>query len=73
MLYDDLLKNFGLRLKFIRMKKSISQAQLAELIDAHEHNISDIERGKRNLTMKTINKIANALEVDIARFFDFKD
>lgn len=72
MSYNELLKNFGFKLKIIRMKKNISQAELAELIGVHENYISDIECGKRNITMKTINKIANALEIDEIKFFDFE-
>jgi len=70
---NDILKNFGLRLKYIRMKKGLSQAQLAELLNIHLNNIGEIERGKRNLKLKTIDNLAKALEIDISKLLDFKD
>ena len=65
------LKNFGLKFKLARLKKGITQAELAELINSHERYISDIECGKRNITIKTINKFAQALEVKLSELFEF--
>lgn len=69
----DILKNFGLHLKYVRMKKGLSQAKLAELLNIHLNNVGEIERGKRNIKLKTIETLAKALDVDIAELFDFKD
>jgi transcriptional regulator with XRE-family HTH domain len=69
--YKDVLKNFGLHLKLARMKKGLSQAQLAELVNSHERYISDIECGRRNITFKTIHKFANILEVKLSELFSF--
>ena len=73
MIKEELLKNFGLKVKFIRIKKGISQANLAELLGVNDYYISNIECGKRNITLGTINKIANALDIDVSKLFDFKD
>lgn len=71
--YDEFVKNFGFQLKIIRMKKGITQAALAEILGCQENHISNIETGKVNVTLKTINKIANALSVKEFKFFDFED
>lgn len=55
----------GLNVKVERTRKRLTQAKLAELIDVHEKYIGKIETGKQNVTVKTLNKIANALGIDI--------
>ena len=67
----DILKKFGLNLKFERMKQGKTQAELAELLDVHEKYISRLETGKQNATIKTLNKLASALGVDIFIFLKF--
>ena len=73
MLYEDLLVEFGLRVKLYRAKRKLSQAKLAEMINVEEHRISNIECGKCNLTMKTINKLSVALNTPINKLFNFDD
>ena len=69
----ELFKNLALNIKIIRTIKKITQAQLAELIDVHEKYIGVIEAGKQNITLKTLNKIANALQTDITAFFQIRE
>lgn len=69
--YKNVLKNFGLHFKLARMKKGLSQAELAELANSHERYISDIECGRRNITFKTINKFANILDIKLSELFNF--
>jgi transcriptional regulator with XRE-family HTH domain len=73
MLDDEFLKEFGLQLKFYRIKKGFTQAQLGDRVEISEHRLSEIERGRCNLTLKTVNKLANALNVDVSKFFKFED
>jgi transcriptional regulator with XRE-family HTH domain len=71
--YDKLAKNFGFRLKMVRMKKGMTQATLSEILHCQENHISDIERGKINVTLKTISKIASALGIKEEKLFNFED
>ncbi len=71
MLNEDFLREYGLRLKILRIKKKITQAQLGEMVNISEHRISQIENGKCNLTLVTVNKIASALEIDSYKLFLF--
>ncbi len=63
---------FGLRLKELRLEKNISQEKLAELADLHRTYIGMIERGERNLTLKNMFRIANALKINIRDLFNEK-
>ena len=71
MLDSVFLKEFGVRLKLLRIKKDMTQAQLGEMINISEHRISQIENGKCNITLKTINKISNALNIPAVKLFTF--
>lgn len=62
---QNVLKIFGFNLKVARMKKNLTQADLAEKLDVHEKYISRIETGKQNVTIKTIYKIARVLEIEM--------
>lgn len=56
-----------------RTIKQLTQAQLAELIDVHEKYIGKIETGKQNVTVRTLNKIAQALNINIIRLLEDKN
>ncbi len=61
---DNILKVFGFNLKVLRMKKGLTQFQLAEKLNVHEKHICKVETGKQNVTLKTLEKIAKALDVE---------
>ncbi len=60
---QDILKTFGLNVKIERLKMGLTQAQLAETLNIHEKHICKIETGHQNVTLKTLSKIAGALDV----------
>ena len=70
---EEFLKEFGLRVKFYRIKKGLTQAQIGEFVEISEHRISQLENGKCNLRLKTVNKLSEALGVVSAKLFDFSD
>jgi len=53
----------GQNLKRIRTKKKMSQGDIARALDVHRAYVSGIETGKRNPTLATIEKLANALGI----------
>jgi len=61
---ERLLKIFGFNIKVERMKRGWTQAQLAEKLNIHEKHVCKIETGKQNVTLKTLARIAQVLEVD---------
>ena len=69
----QLLNRIGLNVRVERTIKQLTQAQLAELIDVHEKYIGKIETGKQNVTVRTLNKIAQALNINIIRLLEDKN
>lgn len=57
------LKEFGKKLKEIRISKNLSQEKLANLAGLHRTYIWMLESGKVNPTLTTVNRIAKALGV----------
>lgn len=55
-------------LKKIRENKGISQEQLAFKANLHRTYISQLERGLKSITVKTLFKITESLEVEIDDF-----
>ncbi len=53
------------RLKELRKKQHMTQTQLADKLGMDKTQISKIENGKFNLTLQTINRLANALNARI--------
>lgn len=66
---SDLKKGFGAELKRRRIGSGISQERLAELADLHRTYISAVESGKRNLTLASIQRLAQALDATVGSFF----
>jgi transcriptional regulator with XRE-family HTH domain len=60
---------FGERVRQLRLKKKLSQERLAELAGLHVTFVGAIERGKRNLSLVTIVKLAKALKVKPGELF----
>ena len=52
-----------------RLQKGLTQARLASLCGIPQPNLSNIERGKRDITIATLRRIAVALSVHPGEFF----
>jgi len=62
-------KEFGKHLALIRKKYGLTQEQLAHRVGVHRTYIGFIEQGKRNPTVGTMYRIAQAMDTDLKRFF----
>lgn len=69
---DLILVLFGAYFKQLRLSKGLSQEQLALKADLDRTYISGIERGKRNVSLINIVKLAEALELPPKQLLDFK-
>lgn len=65
------LKTLGTHIKDIRLKKAMSQEDLANDADIPISQIGRIERGEINPTVSTLYAIAKALEIHHRELFDF--
>jgi len=66
----DILVVFGLAIRRLRTERGLSQERLAELSDLHHNYISDIERGRRNVGLRNVERLARALGLSVAELFD---
>lgn len=60
---------FGKRVRALRQQRRLSQEQLAELGDLDRTYISGIERGVRNVSLRNIEALAQALQVSLSELF----
>jgi len=67
--YKTEIKAFGKRLKSIRQKKGLTQLDLELESGISRTEISRIENGTKNIEFYTIVRLAEALEVSLAEFF----
>lgn len=66
---EKILNRFGYAIRRIRQDRHISQEQLADMCGLHRTYISDIELGKRNVSLENIEKMALAFDISIAELF----
>ncbi|MBI2600484.1 helix-turn-helix transcriptional regulator [Candidatus Daviesbacteria bacterium] len=64
-------ERFGQRVKKLREQRKMSQLALAQKSKLDLTTINELENGNRDPMLKTIWKIANALDVKILQLFDF--
>lgn len=62
---QQLFIKIGDKIKELRELKNLSQQDLAALCNFEKSNMSRIEVGRTNLTIKTLFKISNALKVPL--------
>jgi len=65
----DINKQLGMRIKYLRSLKRMSQEDLALEANVNKNYLSDLERGMRNPTLKVMEKIANALGISLEELF----
>lgn len=65
----DALKIFASNLKKYRLKSGLSQEAFSEKVGLHRTYISAIEREKRNISLDNVQKIADALGIEVYKLF----
>ena len=60
---DDICVKTGQTIRKLREKKGLSQEKLADIADLHRTYIGHVERGEKNLTLRSLERIAKALGV----------
>ena len=61
--------NVGNRLKEIRTNKGFSQEQVANNANVTPAYFGQVERGEKNVTVLTLGKICDAMNVSLSEFF----
>jgi transcriptional regulator with XRE-family HTH domain len=71
MINEFLIKEFGDRIRTLRIAKNISQEKLSFLTGFHRTYIGMIERGERNISLINMAIFASVFEMTIAELLDF--
>jgi len=66
----DLKSVFGTTIKSKRSELGMSQEELADRAGLHRTYVSDVERGMRNVSLISIEKLAHALGLSVWRLFE---
>ena len=69
---QDFINKLGSKIRQLREEKNISQQILADMCNMPKSSIGRIERAEVSVTIKSLIKISNALEVEIINLFLFK-
>lgn len=70
---ETFLINLGRHIRQIRERKNLSQQNLADICDLPKTTIGRIERAEMNTTIKTLVKIANALEIEPKELLNYQN
>ena len=67
---SDLSKIVGQRIRNYRTQLGLSQEKLAELSGCHPTYIGQLERGEKNATLESIDKVASSLKISLSKLFE---
>lgn len=67
------LSILGVNVRTLRIKRKLTQEQLADLCDLHRTYVGAIERGERNVSLKNIVIIAQALNVEPTELLSYNN
>ena len=66
----DISMELGMRIRYYRKEKQITQEKLAEICNLHPTYIGQLERGEKNATIESIYRIAKGLNVPISKLLE---
>ena len=67
---SEISKIIGQRIRNYRTQQGLSQEKLAEMAGCHPTYIGQLERGEKNATLESIEKIASALNISLSQLFE---
>ena len=62
---DEISKKLGQNLKKIREQKGMTQGDICRALNLDRGYVSSVENGKRNPTLSTLKKLADALKISV--------
>ena len=66
---STITKLIGHRIRFYRLQAGLTQEALAEKADVHPTYIGQVERGEKNVTLVSLEKILSALHISWSEAF----
>lgn len=67
---ETLAREFGELVRRLRQEKGYSQEEFSFRVGLHQTYVSSVERGERNVTIQTADRIAKALGTTLADLFE---
>ncbi|MFB1100536.1 MULTISPECIES: helix-turn-helix domain-containing protein [unclassified Terribacillus] len=67
-----LYKGLGIIVKQLRIQKGLSQEELGAMCGLHRTYVSDIERGRRNVSLLNIYRLSVALGVHMSELLRYR-
>ncbi|WP_367618647.1 helix-turn-helix domain-containing protein [Paenibacillus andongensis] len=65
-----LSKHVGIRIRNFRKNRGLTQEQLGELVQLPQPYIGGIERGEKNISLETLERIIETLKLDPSDLFN---
>lgn len=72
-IFNNLSAKIGTRIRILREAKNMTQQDLADQCNFDKADMSKIESGKANPTIKTLLRISLALDVKFSNLFQIED
>jgi len=69
----DIKEKVGNRIRELRKQLELSQESLAYKSEVDRTYMTDVENGRRNVSIEILEKIIKALEVSFTEFFNSKE
>lgn len=69
----DIKDKIGQRIKQLRKEIGLSQESLANKAEVDRTYVTDVENGRRNVSIEILEKLIAALEVSFSEFFNSKE
>lgn len=70
---ENLVLKLGDRIRNIRKQQGMSQELLGERSGLHTNYIGQVERGEKNVTVESLERIANGLNISLEQLFRHLD
>lgn len=67
---SEIARVVGQRIRYYRINLGWSQEKLAELSGCHPTYVGQLERGEKNATIESIERISAALSISLSRLFE---
>lgn len=69
----DLKEKIGLRIRQLRKEQELSQEALGYKAEVDRTYVTDVENGRRNVSVEILERLIKALGVSVAEFFNSKE
>jgi DNA-binding XRE family transcriptional regulator len=66
---ESVCGQFGLRLRELRKERNLTQAEMADRFGIDRSFISDVERGRKSLSLETLSIIALGMQMSLSQLF----